>query len=126
MFVLRRMNFMTRIPINDLEIIEQAIYLPILLTILQRDLQLVERTPFKLGNPYINLIEETIATIQRDLSKVKYYMQQHKIKVQRLKSDDAFTMYCFFYKGYEELHNYFNPKLRHKTEELLEAYLKKK
>ncbi|KRG16660.1 hypothetical protein [Lederbergia galactosidilytica] len=117
---------MTRIPINDLEIIEQAIYLPILLTILQRDLQLVERTPFKLGNPYINLIEETIATIQRDLSKVKYYMQQHKIKVQRLKSDDAFTMYCFFYKGYEELHNYFNPKLRHKTEELLEAYLKKK
>ncbi|GIN57396.1 hypothetical protein [Lederbergia ruris] len=117
---------MSRIPTNDLEVIEQAIYLPILLKILQRDLQLIEKTPFKLGNPYIKLIEETIATIQKDLSKVKYYMSHHGIKVQRLKSDEAFTMYCFFYKGYEELHNYFNPKLRHKTEELMEFYIRKK
>ncbi|MCJ7840391.1 hypothetical protein MUB24_05555 [Lederbergia sp. NSJ-179] len=117
---------MTRIPPNDLEMIEQAIYLPMLLTVLQRDVQFIEKAPFKLKNPYIRLIEKTMTDIQKDLAKAKYYMQQNKIKVQRLKSDEAFTMYLFLYKGYEELHNYFNPRLRTKTEELMEHYMLEK
>ncbi|MBS4198642.1 hypothetical protein KHA93_03130 [Bacillus sp. FJAT-49732] len=114
---------MTRIPTSDRDIIEQAIYLPMLLTILNRDLIVVNTSSFKLKKPYLELIEETMKAIQKDLAEVKRYLHKNNIKVERLKSDDAFTMYMFIYKGYEEEHNYFNPRLRNRTEELLRYYL---
>ncbi|KSU62159.1 hypothetical protein AS034_08480 [[Bacillus] enclensis] len=114
---------MTRIPENDRNILEQAIYLPMVLTILNRDLQIVDKSPFKLKRPYLELIEETMKVIQGELAYVKKYMRVNKMKVERLQSDDAFTMYMFLYKGYEEHHNYFNPRLRNRVEELLRHYL---
>ncbi|MCA1056437.1 hypothetical protein LCM10_15665 [Rossellomorea aquimaris] len=114
---------MTRIPENDRNILEQAIYLPMVLTILNRDLQIVDNSPFKLKRPYLELIEETMKVIQGELAYVKKYMRTNKMKVERLQSDDAFTMYMFLYKGYEEHHNYFNPRLRNKVEDLMRHYL---
>ncbi|MBW8349696.1 hypothetical protein K0H71_09585 [Bacillus sp. IITD106] len=114
---------MTRIPTGDRDIIEQAIYLPMLLTVLNRDLIVVNKSSFKLKKPYLELIEEAMKAIQKDLAEVKRYLHKNHIKVERLKSDDAFTMYMFVYKGYEEEHNYFNPRLRNRTEELLRYYL---
>jgi hypothetical protein len=117
---------MTRIPENDRNILEQAIYLPMVLTVLNRDLAIIEQAPFKLKRPYIELIEETMKAIQQELADVKKYMHKNKMKVERLKSDDTFTMYLFLYKGYEEHHNYFNPRLRNKVEELMRHYLYKR
>lgn len=117
---------MTRIPENDRDIMEKAIYLPMVLTILNRDLSVVEKSPFKLKRPYLELIEETIKEIQRELAGVKQYMKKNKLKVMETKRDDAFTMYMFLYKGYEENHNYFNPRIRNKVQEIMEAYLLKK
>ncbi|MGE8205160.1 hypothetical protein ACQKP0_11390 [Heyndrickxia sp. NPDC080065] len=114
---------MTKIPENDRNIIEQAIYLPMLLIILNRDLTIIENSPFKLKKPYTDWIEETMRTIQKELADVKRYMRQQQIKVEKIKSDDTFTMYMFLYKGYEEQHNYFNPRLRNRTEELMMYYL---
>ncbi|MBS4204117.1 hypothetical protein [Lederbergia citrea] len=114
---------MTRIPTHDRDMIEQAIYLPMLLSVLNRDLLVVEKSPFKLKKPYLELIEETMKAIQVDLAEVKRYLHKNSIKVDRLKSDDAFTMYTFLYKGYEEQHNYFNPRLRNRVEELMRYYL---
>ncbi|WP_062105316.1 hypothetical protein [Bacillus niameyensis] len=116
---------MTRIPMNDRDIIEQAIYLPMLLTVLSRDLRIVQKSPFKLKDPYVELIEETMKSIQKDLAEAKRYMHKNNIKIERLKSDDAFTMYLFLYKGYEEMHNYFNPRLRNRVEELMRSYMLK-
>ncbi|MCA1059568.1 hypothetical protein LCL96_11490 [Rossellomorea aquimaris] len=114
---------MTRIPENDRNILEQAIYLPMVLTILNRDLQIVDSSPFKLKRPYLELIEETMKVIQGELAHVKKYMRTNKMKVERMQSDDAFTMYMFLYKGYEEHHNYFNPRLRNRVEDLMRHYL---
>ncbi|MFD1708034.1 hypothetical protein ACFSCZ_15015 [Siminovitchia sediminis] len=114
---------MTRIPSNERDIIEQAIYLPMLLTVLQRDLDVVEKSPFKLKKPYQTLIENTIRKVQNELAEVKRYLHKNSIRVERLKSDEIFTMYLFLYKGYEEHHNYFNPRLRNRVEELLDFYL---
>ncbi|MGG0719172.1 hypothetical protein ABE096_16470 [Robertmurraya massiliosenegalensis] len=114
---------MTRIPEEDRDIIEKAIYLPMVLTILNRDLTIVNQTPFKLKQPYLNLIEKSMKTIQTELAQVKKYMKQNNLKVFELKRDEAFTMYTFLYKGYEEQHNYFNPRIRNKVQELLEFYL---
>lgn len=114
---------MTKIPENDRNIIEQAIYLPMLLTVLNRDLNIINSSPFKLKKPYTEWIEQTMTSIQKELANVKRYMRQHQIKVEKIKSDDTFTMYLFLYKGYEEEHNYFNPRLRNRTEELMRYYL---
>ncbi|WP_235872189.1 hypothetical protein [Siminovitchia acidinfaciens] len=114
---------MTRIPGNERDIIEQAIYLPMLLTVLQRDLSVVEQSPFKLKKPYRHLIEHTMREVQKELAEVKRYLHKNNIRVERMKSDEIFTMYLFLYKGYEEHHNYFNPRLRNKVEELLNFYL---
>ena len=51
---------MTRIPEKDRDLMEMAIYLPMVLTILNRDLAIVNKSPFKLKQPYEELIENTI------------------------------------------------------------------
>jgi hypothetical protein len=117
---------MTRIPEDDRDIMEKAMYLPMVLIILNRDLTVVANSPFKLKQPYLDLIEETMKEIQRELAEVKLYMKKNKLQVIETKRDDAFTLYRFIYKGYEENHNYFNPRIRNKVQELMEAYLLKK
>ncbi|WP_409304599.1 hypothetical protein [Peribacillus sp. SCS-155] len=117
---------MTRIPEHDRNIIEQAIYLPMVATILNRDLTVIKQSPFKLPQPYIDLVEEALKIVQRELAEVRQYLRKENIKVSELKRDDAFTMYSFLYHGYEEHHNYFNPRLRNRVEELLAFYLYKR
>jgi hypothetical protein len=117
---------MTKIPEEDRNIMEKAIYLPMVLIILNRDLSVVEKSPFKLKKPYVDLIEETMNSIQRELAEVKQYMKINNIKVLETNRDDAFTMYMFLYKGYEEHHNYFNPRIRNKVQELMGVYFSKK
>ncbi|WP_313800595.1 hypothetical protein [Cytobacillus sp.] len=117
---------MTRIPEEDRNILEQAIYLPMVLTILNRDLTVINKSSFKLPQPYLNLVEETMNVIQKELAAVKLYMSKNKLKVQQLKRDEAFTMFLFLYKGYEEQHNYFNPRIRNKVQELMDYYLYKR
>lgn len=114
---------MTRIPEEDRDIMEQAIYLPMVLTILNRDLTVIQNSPFKLKKPYLLLVEETLKVIQKELSEVKRYMSRNRLKVEEIHRDEAFTMFLFLFKGYEEQHNYFNPRIRNKVQELLEHYL---
>ncbi|MDZ5470240.1 hypothetical protein SM124_00630 [Bacillus sp. 31A1R] len=117
---------MTRIPEDDRNILEKAIYLPMVLTVLNKDLLVIHESPFKLKQPYLELVEETMKVIQRELAEVKQYMKRNNLKVFEAKRDEAFTMFTFLYKGYEEHHNYFNPRLRNRVQELMQYYLYKR
>nr|WP_295971192.1 hypothetical protein [uncultured Bacillus sp.] len=117
---------MTRIPESDRDLMEQAIYLPMILTILNRDLAIIHKSPFKLKQPYLDLIEDTMKVIQKELKGIKQYMKKEKLDVQQVSHDDAFTGFLFLYKGYEERHNYFNPRIRNKAQEMLSFYLQKR
>ncbi|WP_374721207.1 hypothetical protein [Peribacillus tepidiphilus] len=117
---------MTRIPEHDRDMIEQAIYLPMVLTVLNRDLLLLEKGDFKLKRPYKELIEQAMKAVQTELAEVKRYLRKENIKISQTKRDDTFTMFLFLYKGYEEYHNYFNPRIRNKVEELMHYYLYKR
>jgi hypothetical protein len=117
---------MTRIPSNDRDVLEQAMYLPMVMTVFERDRIVFEKSPFKLKQPYLNLLEESIKVVQRDLKTARDYMRKNKMKVEEINRDDTFTMFMFLYKGYEEQHNYFNPRIRNKVQELLEYYLYKR
>ncbi|NHM31726.1 hypothetical protein [Neobacillus terrae] len=117
---------MTRIPEEERNVMEKAIYLPMVLTILNRDLAVVEKSPFKLKKPYLELIEETMRDVHADLAKAKKYMIAKKLKVLETKRDDTFTMFMFVYNGFEEHHNYFNPRIRNKVQEIMEYYFFKR
>lgn len=122
----REVFLMTRIPENDRNIMELAFYLPMVLTVLNRDLTTIHNSGFKLKDPYLHWVEETIKVVQSELANIKKYMKQNHLRVQQMNRDDAFTMFSFIYKGYEEHHNYFNPRIRNKVNELMEYYLHKK
>jgi hypothetical protein len=120
---MRRWMNMTRIPDDDRDILEQFLFLPMALTIFQRDLSIIEQAPFKLKQPYIRCIEESMNHVQRDLAILKHEMRKKKMKAQQLKRDDTFTSFLFVYKGYEEHHNYFNPRIRNNVQSIMEKYL---
>ena len=117
---------MTRIPSESRDLLEKAIYYPMLIKVLERDLQVVNNSPFKLKNPYKTLIEKTLSTVHQQLYEVKRELKRQGMKVQEVKRDETFTTFLFPYKGYEEYHSYFNPRLRNYVEELLSYYLFKR
>ncbi|MFT4414853.1 hypothetical protein ACLM5H_13420 [Fredinandcohnia humi] len=114
---------MTRISDDDRQIFEKAIFLPMVLTILNRDLSVFEIAPFKLKKPYLHLLEHTMKKVQKDLYQIKQQMKKKNMKVWEKTRDDAFTLFSFIYQGYEEEHNYFNPRIRNEVQQLLESYL---
>lgn len=110
---------------DDQQIIDKAIYLPLLIIILNRDLDAVEKTLFKFKSPYLMLIEETLKKVQNDLAEVKRHMYKNKIKVERLESERGFTKYYILCRGYEDKTVFNNAVLRNRTEELMDQYINK-
>lgn len=114
---------MTRISEEERYLFEQAIYLPMVLTILNRDNDVVQQAPFKLKKPYLTLIEETMKAVQKELFQIKKQMSQKRMKVVEIERDEAFTQFLFVTNNWEENHNYFNPKIRNEVQQLLQKYL---
>lgn len=75
---------------------------------------------------FLKNLEKALKAVQRDLKEVRDKMRKGNMKVHQVNRDETFTMFSFLYKGFEEQHNYFNPRLRNKCEELLDVYLNKK
>jgi hypothetical protein len=115
--------FLTRIPKDIRDMIEQSIYLPMAVMIFNRDLSVIQQSPFKLHRPYLAIVEKSLKLAQKDLAVVKRELHKRNIKVHEVERDEAFTLYSFLYNGYEEKHNYFNPRIRNKVSELMEGYL---
>lgn len=114
---------MPLIPADSLPYFENMIYLPMVLTILERDRESVEKGPFKLKRPYVNMIDQAVKEAQKEFKNTRLYLRQHNMKVIRGNRDDTFTEYVFFYGGYEEYRRYLNVRLRNRVEELLGVYL---
>jgi len=111
------------IPAESLPFFEKVIYLPMVLIILERDRENVEKGPFKLKRPYVAIIEHALKEARKELNDTKQYLKEHNMKVIRGNHDDTFTEYVFFHGGYEEHRRYLNVRLRNRVEELLELYL---
>lgn len=116
---------MPLIPSEALPYLENEIYLPMIMTILERDRHLIGQVPFKLKTPYLNLIDDTMNHVTADLKETALYLRQKKMKVIRRSTDELFTEYVFVHGGYEDSRRYLNVRLRNRTEELLNQYLRK-
>ena len=111
------------IPAESMPYFEKMIYLPMVIIILERDREQFEQGEFKLKLPYINIIEQSIKAVQKDLKETKMYLRENNMRIIKGKRDDSCTEYTFFYGGYEQNRRYLNVRLRNRTEELLEMYL---
>lgn len=114
---------MSKILDEDLKLVEQSIYLPLVLSVLEYDRKVTEITPFKIKLVYVDLIEHTMLKVQKDMKKINDEMRKLKMKVIRGNNDGVFTEYNIYYKGYHEAHNFFNANLKNNTEKLLNYYL---
>ncbi|MBD7984390.1 hypothetical protein H9649_07355 [Sporosarcina sp. Sa2YVA2] len=99
------------------------IYLPMLLTILSNDREIVENGSYKIKGPYLKLIDQAIDRVQIEIKTTQDYMRSNKLKLIKGKTEDTFTTYIFVYHGREDQRRYLNARLKNRTEELLEYFL---
>ncbi|MFC7685682.1 hypothetical protein [Ureibacillus sp. GCM10028918] len=116
---------MAHIPIETVSYLEAAIYLPMLLIVLEKDYAQIEAGQFKLKRPYISLIDEARKHAEIDLRETKAYLKIHQLKVVQGKRDEMFTEYQFHYKQVMDVRRYSNIRLRNHVEDLLKFYLNK-
>lgn len=106
------------------DVMEQSIFLPMALVVLQQDRAIIENSPFKIKKVYLDLVDQSFQEIHNELYKVKRYMAKNKLQVHLIQRDKSFTNYLFLYDGFEEYRNYFNPTIRNKVQQLLDQYFK--
>lgn len=111
------------VPSEALPHFENMIYFPMMLTVLSRDREAVERIGFKLPGPYLKKIDRAIEAVQMEMKETADYLRENKFKLLRGPVDDTFTEYIFLYHGREERRRYLNVRLKNRTEELIELYL---
>ncbi|MET3658184.1 hypothetical protein [Sporosarcina psychrophila] len=116
---------MPLIPGDALPYFENMIYLPIIISILERDREVIETSSFKLKGPYINIVENTLKTVRAELKDTNTYARNRNLKLVKKGKDGSFTEYAFIHNGYEDIRRYMNIRLRNRTEELINEYFAK-
>ncbi len=105
--------------------LENAIYLPMLIQILERDRGEIEIGSFKLKKPYVDLIEGALKAARNEMKETNSYFNRNNMKVIKVKNDGTFTEYTFMSGGFEDHRRYLNVRLRNRTEELMSVYFAK-
>ena len=116
---------MPLIPTEALPYFENMIYLPMIISILERDREVIEISSFKLKGPYINIIENTLKNVRVELKETNNYARSKNMKLIKKGKDGSFTEYAFIHNGYEDKRRYMNIRLRNRTEELINVYFAK-
>jgi hypothetical protein len=109
---------------EERSLIDKFVMYPILLTVFNRDLQVVNRSPFKLKQPYVALLEQIMNQISKDLYDVRTELRKRKIKVMDGQKDNDITEYEIFIRGYREIMRFPNVHLKNKAETLMMSYLR--
>lgn len=70
---------MTRLSSVQLQMMEQAIFLPMVISILNRDLTYLKKhQTFKLNEPYIQLVTSSLKEAQKALYQLKQQLRKEK------------------------------------------------
>ena len=108
---------------EDLIYFENQLYLPMLIKVLEKDIDQINKQPIKLKRPYLQIVESTIETISKDLKESEMYLLRNSMKVFKWGSDSDSTTYIFQSRGIENHQKLLNVEIKNKCEELLGAYL---
>lgn len=108
---------------EELIYFENQLYLPMLIKVLEKDIDQINKQPLKLKRPYLKIVESAIEMINKDLKTSEMYLLRNSMKVYKWKKDNDSTTYVFQSKGVEDHRKILNVEIKEKCEELLGAYL---
>ncbi|MCK1998325.1 hypothetical protein MPH47_14060 [Psychrobacillus psychrodurans] len=114
---------MPAITTDDYKYYESGIFLPMLITILERDLEELHKQPFKLRRPYLAIVEKALAMIRKDLKQTEVYLLRRNMRLVIGKPDaEKITECTFISGGIEDRRKYSSEEFRSRTEELITEY----
>lgn len=116
---------MPTIPTEAYRYFEQRIYLPMVITILERDKQIAAELPLKLPRPYEGLIDKALAHARADLKSANAYLVRRDMRLVKLQAEGDSQLYILMYANFEEHRRIPIKELRDKTEALMTEYLRK-
>lgn len=107
---------------QEQSLLESYITLTFARKVLQNDLVNVEKSFFKLKEPYIQLIHSSLSTISKELFEIKKQLHKNNIKIEFGKNDGTFSEFHCYYRGYEKTTRYLNAHLRNIVQEKLSQF----
>jgi hypothetical protein len=102
-----------------------AIYLPMLIKILEMDLHTIEETQLKFKRPYARMIDQALKQARSKLKESNVYLPRNNMKLYKKSRSKEFTEYIFSVGAYEEIKKYPSGELKERTEEIMSEYLSK-
>ncbi|WP_060680543.1 hypothetical protein [Virgibacillus halodenitrificans] len=110
---------------EELQISSRFLFLSMALVVIQQDIQLFKKGPFKIKELYLHPLEKMETAGIKERKELKKIMQKKQLKVFTLTKNDSFSSFLFVCRGKEEKRNYFNPAIRKKVEVILQELMKK-
>jgi hypothetical protein len=108
---------------EELIYFENQLYLPMLMKVLEKDINQINNLPLKLKRPYLQIVETAAEKVQKDLKASEMYLLRNDMKVFKWGTDSDSTTYIFQSRGIEDHKKLLNIEIKNKCEELLGAYL---
>lgn len=107
---------------KDITYFENALYLPMLVKIIEKDINLINKLPFKLNRPYLKILENAYKIIRRDLKSSEMFLLRNDMKVYKWESSSDSTTYVYMSGGIEDHRKFLNVDIKAKCDELLHKY----
>ncbi|WP_027963889.1 hypothetical protein [Halalkalibacillus halophilus] len=95
------------------------LFLSMAIVVLEKDIQQIESGPFKIKEPYLELLRRMIHQARTERRHLRKRMDNQKMDVVFTQKNETFSTYIFIARGYEEERRYFNPAIRKKVEHIL-------
>lgn len=108
---------------ENYQLMEQFIYLPLVIKILHQDYELIKNNPFKIKEPYLAIIDYARSLAEKDLFEVQQKLKKNRITVTKKGANEAFSLYEFTINGKTQAHSFYHPVMKNRTSELLQYYM---
>jgi len=110
---------------EELAIATRFLFISMAITVLEQDMKHVQDGPFKIKEPYLELLEQMLAAAKTERKQLRKSMQDQKIRISPLNRNESFTSYLFIAGRREEQRNYFNPAIRKHVEAIIRELMLK-
>lgn len=103
---------------DELQLASRFLFLSMAIIVIQKDLETIQKGPFKLKRPYIEILEIMQTKALKERQQLRQQMKQSQIKVTLIQKDDLFSTFLFIGKNREERRNYFNPSIKRRVQSI--------
>ncbi|MFA1818983.1 hypothetical protein ACDX78_02065 [Virgibacillus oceani] len=110
---------------EDSKVSVRFLFLSMAMIVIEQDIKHVEAGPFKIKEPYLQLLKSMMQIAVSERKQLRKIMLQKSMHVVRLHKNDSFSTFLLICDGHEEKRNFFNPAIRMKVEEILQELMDK-